>query len=453
MNKSALMTHIVAGYPDIKISEELVKTMDKVGVSFIEIQIPFSDPVADGPTLMHAQKIALDNGITTERSFQMVKRLQKKIETPLLFMTYYNILHAYGVGKFCKRMAKLGMYGLIVPDIPIDEESSEKYIFYCQKYGIHPIQVISPLTPQERLKEIATVASGFVYCVSREGTTGVKKTLNPNLSEYIKKVKKYIQVPCALGFGISTDDQVKVTLRHVDIAVIGSAVVEIFNQALSNKKLEAVKKFINQITPQKIKICGVRNTKILDLCIKANIDYVGINFVSTSKRKASSQFLQKFPAKNREKTSFVGIFQNQPLEEVSNIVKKYSLDCVQLHGEENISYIQALHVPVIKGIALKNKNSVSSLKKYIGQVHTILLDGPAPGNGISSSSNLLDQAVNICRKKNQKFSIAGGINKNNITSFSQKYTDAEFFDIASGVEDTEGNFSKKKFVSLISKLS
>ncbi len=238
------MTHIVAGYPDIKTSEELVKRMDGLGVSFIEIQIPFSDPVADGTTLMGAQKVALENNTTTEDVFQLMERLKTTVKTPLLFMTYFNVVYAYGVEAFCKRAGERGVYGLIVPDMPLDEEDTEHYLAACNRHGLHAIQIVSPLTTVERLGQIATVATGFVYCVSRDGITGADTELNPNLSEYLRTVRQYIPIPLALGFGISTRDHVQLALNHADIAVIGSAVVNIYNK---EKKLSDVEDFVTEI--------------------------------------------------------------------------------------------------------------------------------------------------------------------------------------------------------------
>ncbi len=224
------MTHIVGGYPDMKSCEELVLEMDEAGVSFVEIQIPFSDPIADGPTIMQANQAALENRTTPEDCFQLMKALQKKVSTPLLFMTYYNIVHHYGVDEFCKRAAEAGAYGLIVPDIPLDEEPYDHFLEYCKKYQLHVIQVISPITPDRRLKKIAEVASGFVYCVARKGTTGVQTDVSDTLGDYLENVRKFISLPLAVGFGISSKEQVEQVLEHADIAVMGSKVIKLLNE-------------------------------------------------------------------------------------------------------------------------------------------------------------------------------------------------------------------------------
>jgi tryptophan synthase alpha chain len=242
-----LMTHIVAGYPTLKKSEKIALAMHKAGVSFLEIQIPFSDPIADGPTIMKANEVALKNGMTTQKTFELIKKLKKEIKIPILIMTYFNIPFNYGLEKFCKEAKKVGVYGLIIPDIPIDEEKHEHYIKLCKKHGLHPIQVISPITPDTRLKAISKVASGFVYCVSTYGTTGVKNKLSPNLKNYLTKVKTHINLPLAVGFGISTKAQAKLANKKADIVVIGSKIIDLYNRTKTNK-ISTVENFLKSIT-------------------------------------------------------------------------------------------------------------------------------------------------------------------------------------------------------------
>lgn len=241
------MTHIVAGYPTLQESEEIALTMANSGASFIEIQIPFSDPVADGPTIAQANLQALKSGTTVEDSFQLMQRLTSQTQIPLLFMTYFNIPFAYGLEKFCKRAKEVGCYGLIIPDIPYDEESHDHYLALCKKYNLHAIQIVSPLTPPRRLKKIAKIASGFVYCVSRLGTTGVHQNLPLNLDDYLAKVRKHIKVPLALGFGISTSEQVRALTSKVDITVIGSKILNLYNEAPEGSGNAAVASFLTSL--------------------------------------------------------------------------------------------------------------------------------------------------------------------------------------------------------------
>jgi len=237
------MTHVVAGYPGMIECEKIILAMAETGVSFIEIQIPFSDPIADGPTIMEANKRALLNGVTTEDCLKLIKRITKKIKTPILIMTYFNIPFRYGLEKFCKKAREADVYGLIIPDIPINEEKHEHYLENCKKHGLHAIQIISPITPPTRLKKIAKVATGFVYCVSTFGTTGEKNKLNPKLNSYLKKIRRYIKIPLALGFGISNKQQISTASKHADIVVIGSKIINLYNSC-ANGKISAIKNFL-----------------------------------------------------------------------------------------------------------------------------------------------------------------------------------------------------------------
>ncbi len=233
-----LMTHIVAGYPTMSECEEIAVTMAKEGVGFIEIQIPFSDPVADGATIMAANQAALDSGVRTKDCFELMERLKGKfgeidegaIQTPLLFMSYYNVLFKYGVEEFCRKAADVGAWGLIVPDLPFDEEDGRKYLKACKDNGLKAIQVVAPNTGDERLRQISEVADGFVYCVARTGITGSKTELGSEFGEYLEKVRSYIDLPLAVGFGISSPEQVHEVWEHAEIAVVGSKMIKEYSQ-------------------------------------------------------------------------------------------------------------------------------------------------------------------------------------------------------------------------------
>ncbi len=245
--KIGLMTHVVIGYPSLKATVSLVKTMEKAGVDFIELQIPFSDPLADGPTIMKASDQSLKSGTTVSHCFKIMKKLSKETKIPLLFMAYYNTLFSYGVEKFIRRAKKVGCSGFIIPDIPLDEEKEEKFIYYCNKYGIHHIRVLSPTSTETRIKKNAKIANGFIYCVSRIGTTGAQSNLNPRLQVYLKKVRKYIKVPLAVGFGISQKRHLKALQGSAEIAVIGSAIINLINKNLDKNYLQSISKFIKNL--------------------------------------------------------------------------------------------------------------------------------------------------------------------------------------------------------------
>lgn len=227
-NKIKIMTHVIAGYPDLDTSEQLVHVMAKNGADLIEIQIPFSDPLADGPTIMTANQKALDNGITPEDCFRLVKKLNESVSVPLLFMTYINIPYQIGIEPFIQRSAESGISGLIIPDIPFDERN-ENYIQITRKYGLHPIQVVSPGVELERLKQITKIASGFIYTTLKVGITGARKQIEKNGLSFINTIKRVTHLPVAAGFGISTSQQVKQLQGIADVVVIGSHMINLFN--------------------------------------------------------------------------------------------------------------------------------------------------------------------------------------------------------------------------------
>ena len=242
-----LMTHVVVGYPTLKDTIAIVETMAKSGVDIVELQIPFSDPLADGPTIMRACEQSLANGTKVKDAFFAIKTLSSRVSIPLLFMAYYNTVFRYGTKMFCQNAKAAGAYGLIVPDMALDEELEEHFIASCRKYGLHNIQVISPVSTEERLKKNAAVASGFVYCTARQGTTGAKNELDPNLISYLEKVKRYFSVPIAVGFGISKKEHIAALTGHANIAVIGSAIIDIVNKSKPDGYKNSIQTFLENL--------------------------------------------------------------------------------------------------------------------------------------------------------------------------------------------------------------
>lgn len=242
-----LMTHVVIGYPSLKETIKIVKTMAENGVDLVELQIPFSDPLADGPTIMRACEKSLAKGTKVKDAFLIMKVLTSQVSIPLLFMSYYNIVFKYGVEKFCQDAKKSGAYGLIVPDMPVDEESGEHFFSFCHKYNLHNIQVISPASTDERLKKNAAVTSGFVYFTAHQGITGVKDELDPELISYLKKIRKFFSLPIAVGFGISKKEHLEKLKQYADIAVIGSAIIEVINKSKTNEVENNIKQFLNEL--------------------------------------------------------------------------------------------------------------------------------------------------------------------------------------------------------------
>lgn len=245
--KIGLMTHVIVGYPSLEDTVSIVKTMARNGVDIIELQIPFSDPLADGPTIMRACEVSLEKGTRVKDAFAVMKLLSQEVSIPLVFMAYYNTVFTYGVKKFCIHAKEAGAAGLIVPDMPIEEENEEHFFYYCKESGLSNIQVISPASTEERLQKNAKVANGFVYCTSRQGTTGASSQLPEGLSQYLEKVKKYFTIPVAVGFGISKKEHMQALQGHADIAVIGSALIDVIASAKNNEIEKNVAGFLQNI--------------------------------------------------------------------------------------------------------------------------------------------------------------------------------------------------------------
>ncbi|MFA6393841.1 MAG: tryptophan synthase subunit alpha [Patescibacteria group bacterium] len=243
-NRLGIMTHIVIGYPNLKESLSLAKLMAGLGVDFIELQLPFSDPMADGPTIMAANKAALDNGTRVRDCFKAMKELSEQVNIPLIFMGYFNTVHSYGAEKFCCDAQKAGASGLIFPDIPLDEEKEEGYIAAAKKNNLIPIRLLSPASTPERMKKNSKVADGFLYYVGRKGTTGVKAELDSKLNIHLKELKKYFKIPIAVGFGISKPEHIKSLKGKAAIAVIGSACLNAYDKAPKGEGLKAVENFL-----------------------------------------------------------------------------------------------------------------------------------------------------------------------------------------------------------------
>lgn len=223
-NGKAFIAFVTAGDPNLDVTEELIPVMAEAGADLIEIGIPFSDPVAEGIVIQEADMRALAAGTTTDKLFDMVKRIRRTNSVPLAFMTYINPIFVYGSERFIKNSAEAGIDALIVPDMPFEEK--EELLPLCHKYGLELISLIAP-TSKERISAIAKEAEGFVYCVSSMGVTGVRQTITTNIGEMTTLVKQAQDIPCAVGFGISTPEQAKEMSQYADGVIVGSAIVKI----------------------------------------------------------------------------------------------------------------------------------------------------------------------------------------------------------------------------------
>ncbi len=223
----AFIPFITAGDPSLAMTEELVLSMAAAGADLIELGIPFSDPIAEGEVIQRADERALSAGTTTDRIFDMVERLRRKCDVPLAFMTYVNPVFTYGTERFMQRCHAAGIDALIVPDLPFEEK--DEILDDCQRYGVTLISLIAP-TSRDRIRMIGGEAQGFVYCVSSMGVTGVRAEIGSQVGEMVRMVKEVRDIPCAIGFGVSTPEQARELAGVADGVIVGSAIVRIVEQ-------------------------------------------------------------------------------------------------------------------------------------------------------------------------------------------------------------------------------
>lgn len=215
-----LMTHMVLGYPSFEDNWSMLEVMEASGADIVELQFPFSEPVADGPVFVQANQASLDSGTTVDDCFSFFEKAAKRFSMPLLMMGYYNTVHAQGELDFCKRLKQVGGTGSIVPDLPI--QYSDDYFNACAEEGLAPIQIVTPNASLDRLKALAGHSRGFVYCVARKGVTG-KQTTFEGIDAYLKRVRSATDLPLALGFGVKSHEDIKSLIGQVDMAIIGTA--------------------------------------------------------------------------------------------------------------------------------------------------------------------------------------------------------------------------------------
>jgi len=238
------MGHVIAGFPSLEISYNAAMGISKGGADFIEIQFPFSDPFADGPTIEDACTTSLANGTKIENCFQLTKKIVKNSNSSILIMTYGNIIFKYGVENFLERASKIGVEGVIIPDIP--PENDENLIIECEKYNIAPILLAAPGNNKDRIEYLAKIGKGFIYTVARTGITGNKTEINEDVIEWLDLVRNSSKLPMAVGFGINSSDQIKNLKNYCDITIAGSYFVkEISNGVINNLDIE---KYLKQKT-------------------------------------------------------------------------------------------------------------------------------------------------------------------------------------------------------------
>lgn len=234
-NKKAFIAFITAGDPMLKTTEELVFEFERIGVDIVELGVPFSDPMADGPTIQAASQRALEAGVTVKKILQAVKSIRGKSQIPIVLMTYYNPVFHFGLEGFFRAAGQDGVDGIIVPDLPCEE--AESLMKAARKNRVATIFFLSPTTTKERKKNIIRDSSGFIYYLSLTGVTGVRQGLPKDLLFHIRQAKRHTKKPICVGFGISTPAQVKSVARVADGVIVGSAIVNKIQKNLGKRSL------------------------------------------------------------------------------------------------------------------------------------------------------------------------------------------------------------------------
>ena len=223
-NGKAFIPFLTCGDPDLAATASIVRAMAENGADLIELGIPFSDPTAEGPVIQAANARALSAGTTTDRVFSLVKELRETVSLPMVFMTYANVVFSYGMDRFLSHCTDCQIQGLILPDPPFEEK--EEFAAPCRSHGLELVSLIAP-TSQDRISRIAREAEGFVYCVSSLGVTGVRDQITTDVGSMVRLVKQEKDIPCAVGFGISTPEQAKAMAAVSDGVIVGSQIMKL----------------------------------------------------------------------------------------------------------------------------------------------------------------------------------------------------------------------------------
>lgn len=240
-----LSVYFTAGYPNLNDTELIIKSLVKEQVDLVEIGMPFSDPLADGPVIQKSSDIALKNGITMKRLFEQLQNIRKEIQIPLIYMGYLNNILQFGPEKFCAKCNEVGIDGVILPDLPLDVFMND-YKELFKRYALHMIFLITPQTSDERIKQLDDASGGFLYMVSSSSTTGVKEKIRKEQEEYFKRVQALnLKNPVVIGFGISNHETFKRACRYANGAIIGSAFIKALED--SGNIDESIHEFISEI--------------------------------------------------------------------------------------------------------------------------------------------------------------------------------------------------------------
>lgn len=246
--RPAIMPFMTVGWPELGDTERLIPAMIRGGADLIEVGLPFSDPIADGPTVQRVNQRALENGVTTRMAMEVVGRLrdERGVEAPLLFMGYFNPILAYGLEDFARDCARVGIDGVIVPDLPPEE--SDELLAACVENGIHLIYLLAPTSTPERVDAVLKRANGFIYLVSLVGVTGARDRLWEGLAEYAARVRQQTELPLALGFGISNREHVERAAAYVDGIIFASALLDHLEKTPSSELESEAERFVREMS-------------------------------------------------------------------------------------------------------------------------------------------------------------------------------------------------------------
>ena len=236
-----LMTHIVLGYPSMEDSLKMIEVMVHAGVDVMELQIPFSEPIADGPTILQANQRALEKGARVQTCMDLAQRAAEDFDIPFLIMTYYNILFAYGIEPFAAAMERGNLQGAIIADLPPEE--GREYLRAMEEHHLSPVFIFSPTTPSSRMQYIASHSRGFVYCAARKGVTGTQTSFSEDLEDYLKQCRRATSLPLAVGFGVQTGADIQFLKGRADMAVVGTQTLRVMEE----NGIEAVGDFIRDL--------------------------------------------------------------------------------------------------------------------------------------------------------------------------------------------------------------
>jgi tryptophan synthase alpha chain len=239
---TALIPYITVGYPTIETTLKVVPLFTGIGCDIIELGIPFSDPLADGATIQQASYEALRQGVTTSVCFEVAQELRRQVQIPLVFMTYYNPVLKFGLEQFCSKCVKVGIDGLIIPDLPPEEgKGLEKSV---KKHSLDLVYLLSPASTEERIRLVTNRSTGFIYLVSLTGVTGARNRLPEQLESFVSSVRERTEKPLCVGFGVSTPGQARRVARVADGVIVGSRIIQLLDE---DKSLRNARSFVKSL--------------------------------------------------------------------------------------------------------------------------------------------------------------------------------------------------------------